>query len=220
MPGPLAGVHVLEVCGYITGPFAGQMLADYGAEVIKIEPPGEGDPFRGPDLYRPAYIAQNRSKRSLTLNLKSERGREVFYKLMPQTDVVTQNMRPGVAERLGIGYEQLRELRPDLIYCSISGFGATGPYAHRPSYNEIGSGLSGLLSQLVDVKHPKPIGPGLSDTITGIYAAQGVLAALYARATTGQGQHVEVSQLEATLGLMTGPFAQFFADGRIESAYD
>jgi crotonobetainyl-CoA:carnitine CoA-transferase CaiB-like acyl-CoA transferase len=221
MVGPLKGVHVVEIANFITGPYAGQLLADLGAEVIKVEDPQGGDPFRawGRRLYSPHFVAHNRNKRSLTLNLKHPRAMEVIDRLVRRADVLIENFRPGVADRLGIGYERVQQINPRLIYCSISGMGQSGPYAHRPAYDTVGQGLSGLLSLLLDPLDPRPIGPAFSDALTGIFATYGILGALYTRERTGEGQRVETSMLEATLGFLVEPFARYFALGEVPGPF-
>jgi len=221
--GPLAGYRVIEAARFVTGPYAAQLLADLGADVVKIEDPEGGDPFRGWDErggYAPMYHAFNRSKRSLTLNLRHPEGRVVIEKLVAQADVFIENFRPGVAEKLGIGYERLSALNPRLVYCSITGMGRDGPYAQRPSYDIVGQGLSGFLSLLVDLDDPKPVGPTFSDTLTGMFAGYGILAALHARVRTGKGQLVETSLLQATMGFMNEPFMTYFGAGKAPAATD
>ncbi len=219
--GPISRIRVIEVSSFITGPYAGQLLADLGAEVIKIEDPHGGDPFRswGKGLYSPHYCAYNRGKQSLTLNLRHESGREIFYRLIPEMDVLIENFRPGVVDRLGIGYDRVHEINPHLVYCSISGMGQTGPYAHRPAYDTVGQGLSGLLSMLMDLRAPRPVGPAFSDNLTGIFACYGILGALLTREKTGQGQKVEASMLSATLAFLVEPAASFFATGEAPGPY-
>ena len=218
---PLEGVRVLEAANFITGPYAGQLLADLGATVIKIEEPKGGDPFRswGKGSYSPHYCAYNRGKQSLTLNLRSSGGREIFERLIVGADVLIENFRPGVAGRLGIGYERVHGKNPRLIYCSISGMGQTGPYAARPAYDTVGQALSGLLSMLVDLEAPVPVGPAFSDNLTGIFACYGVLGALLAREKTGVGQLVEVSMLAATLSFLVEPATTYFATGESPGQY-
>src|SRR5882724_3847479 len=167
MASPLNEVRVVEIAHFITGPSASQLLADLGADVVKVEQPRVGDPFRAWNggLYSPWFLAHNRSKRSLTLDLQTASGKEIISRLVTKADVLIENFRPGVAERLGIDYEKVRVLNPRLVYCSISGVGQTGPYAGRPSFDTIGQGLSGLLSLLVDPDNPRPVGPAFSDTI-------------------------------------------------------
>ncbi len=220
--GPLAGIKVIELAGYITGPLAGQVLADLGAEVIKVEPL-EGDPFRkgggGPRAergYSPAYISVNRSKQSLTLDLKKPAAREVFERLARRSDVLLQNYRHGVAQRLGVDYESVRALNPQIIYCSISGFGEDGPYVERPSYNEIGQALGGLWDLMLS-PDLKPPGPAFSDPLTGMFAAQTIHAALFARQRSGKGQHIFTNMLEATIGFFVEPYSQYFASGETVS---
>src|SRR5262245_19850663 len=174
------------------------MLADLGADVVKIERP-EGDPYRSYQAghFSPHFQAYNRNKRSLALDLNVGDDREVFDRLVRSADVYIQNFRPGTAGRLGASVERLQTLNPRLVYCSISGFGASGPYAERPSYDSVAQALSGFLSVVVDSERPRFLGPALADAITGIYAAFGVLGALFERGRTGSGRLVEVSMLEA-----------------------
>ena len=210
----LKDVRVVEQGTFITGPCAGMMLADLGADVIKIEGP-EGDPYRSYQggLYSPHFQAYNRNKRSIVCDLKSPADRALFERLIAGADVYIQNFRPGTAEKLGAGPARLRELNPRLVYCSISGFGASGPYVERPSYDSVAQALSGFLSVVVDADRPRFLGPALADAITGIYAAFGVLGALLERAGSGRGKLVEVSMLEAMAHFAVEPFAAFFALG-------
>jgi crotonobetainyl-CoA:carnitine CoA-transferase CaiB-like acyl-CoA transferase len=217
---PLAGVRVIEIGRFVTGPYCAQLLADLGAEVVKIEDPAGGDPFRmwnrgAAGGYGPPFLAFNRNKKSLTLDLKNPRGREVVKRLAAKADVFIENFRPGVADKLGIGFDALSAQNPRLVYCGITGMGRDGPYAGRPSYDIVGMGLSGLLGQLVDLKDPKVRGLALSDALTGLFASYGVLAALQGRERTGRGQRVDVNQLQATLALMHEPFATYFGSGQV-----
>ncbi|HEX6510747.1 MAG TPA: CaiB/BaiF CoA-transferase family protein [Chloroflexota bacterium] len=219
MPGPLDGVRVVELASYITGPFAGQLLADLGAEVVKIEPPKHGDPFRGGgNQYTSQFVGHNHGKRSLTLDLKAPGGLDIFDRLVARADVLIENFRPGVAERLGVGYDRVRQLSPRIIYCAISGFGESGPYLDRPSYNEIGHALSGLWLQLIKNGDLRPPGPALSDPLTGVFAFHSILAALYARERTGEGQRIGVSMLEATMGFMAEAYSSWFGRAEIKSS--
>jgi crotonobetainyl-CoA:carnitine CoA-transferase CaiB-like acyl-CoA transferase len=217
----LHGVRVLEQGTFITGPCAGMMLADLGADVIKIESP-DGDPYRSYQggAYSPHFQAYNRNKRSISIDLKQAGDRALFEGLMGATDVYIQNFRPGTAERLGAGPKRLQELNPRLVYCSISGFGASGPYADRPSYDSVAQALSGFLSVVVDPERPRFLGPALADAITGIYAAYGVLGALFERERTARGRVVEVSMLEAMAHFAVEPFAAFFALGEVPKSSD
>jgi crotonobetainyl-CoA:carnitine CoA-transferase CaiB-like acyl-CoA transferase len=212
MAGVLNGIRVVEQGTFITGPCAGMMLADLGADVIKVESP-DGDPYRSyqGEQYSPHFQAYNRNKRSIALDLKLPSERKLFDGLVAEADVFIQNFRPGTAARLGAGPERLRELNPRLIYGSISGFGSSGPYADRPSYDSVAQALSGFLSVVVDSSRPRFLGPALADAITGIYAAYGVLGALVQRGRTGEGCLVEVSMLEAMAHFAVEPFAAFFA---------
>src|SRR5689334_656438 len=221
MTGVLAGIRVVEQGTFITGPCAGMMLADLGADVIKIESP-EGDPYRSYQggQYSPHFQAYNRNKRSLALDLKSATDRTVFDTLIREADVFIQNFRPGTAGRLGAGAERLRGANPRLVYCSISGFGSTGPYVDRPSYDSVAQALSGFLSVVVDAERPRFLGPALADAITGMYAAYGVLGALVQRGRTGNGALVEVSMLEAMAHFAVEPFAAFFALGEVPRSSD
>jgi crotonobetainyl-CoA:carnitine CoA-transferase CaiB-like acyl-CoA transferase len=221
VPGPLSGLRVIEQGTFITGPCAGMMLADLGADVIKIESPG-GDPYRSyqGEQYSPHFQAYNRNKRSLMLDLKSAADQQIFDGLIREAGVYIQNFRPGTAARLGAGVERLRELNPQLVYCSISGFGASGPYVERPSYDSVAQALSGFLSVVVDPANPQFLGPALADAITGIYAAYGVLGALVKQARCGEGALVEVSMLEAMTHFAVEPFAAFFALGAIPCSSD
>lgn len=217
----LAGIRILEQGTFITGPCAGMMLADLGADVIKVESP-EGDPYRAYQgaQYSPHFQAYNRNKRSLALDMKSKDDCAVFERLAAEADVYIQNFRPGTAERLGAGVARLQALNPRLVYCSISGFGSSGPYSDRPSYDSVAQALSGFLSVVVDNRRPQFLGPALADAITGMYASQAILAALVQRGRTGRGSHVEISMLEAMTHFAIEPFAAFFALGETPTSTD
>jgi crotonobetainyl-CoA:carnitine CoA-transferase CaiB-like acyl-CoA transferase len=221
MFGTLNRIRVVEQGTFITGPCAGMMLADLGADVIKVESP-EGDPYRAyrSGLYSPHFQAYNRNKRSLALNLKDAHDHELFDGLIREADVFIQNFRPGTAERLGMGHARLLGLNPRLVYCSISGFGSSGPYVDRPSYDSVAQALSGFLSVVVDYQRPQFLGPALADAITGLYAAYGVLGALVERGRTGRGGLVEVSMLEAMAHFAVEPFAAYFALGETPTSAD
>jgi crotonobetainyl-CoA:carnitine CoA-transferase CaiB-like acyl-CoA transferase len=217
----LSGVRVVEQGTFITGPCAGMMLADLGADVIKIESP-EGDPYRAYQggQYSPHFQAYNRNKRALSLDLKQTADRALFDSLVREADVYIQNFRPGTATKLGAGAERLQQLNPKLVYCSISGFGASGPYVDRPSYDSVAQALSGFLSVVVDRDRPRFLGPALADAITGMYAAYGVLGALFERSRAGRGRIVEVSMLEAMAHFSVEPFAAWFALGQVPKSSD
>ncbi|NPC56749.1 CaiB/BaiF CoA transferase family protein [Caenimonas soli] len=213
----LKDVRVLEQGTFITGPACSMLLGDLGADVIKVEQPGTGDPFRAfkGGLYSPHFQTYNRNKRSITLNTKEQADRERLYALVKTADVYIQNFRPGVAEQLGVGEQQLRELNPRLVYCSISGFGATGPSASRPSYDTVAQAASGYLKLLVNPANPRVVGPAIADAVTGFYAAYGVLGALYERSRTGRGRKVEVSMLEAMTHWNLDAFTHYYSAGEV-----
>ena len=217
--GPLQGIRVLEMAHVISGPYAGMLLADLGCDVIKVELPGTGDIFRqwdaGPEALSPSFAAYNRGKRSITLDLRNEDGREVYLRLASRVDVVIENFRPGTLERLGVGYEAVRERNPGVIYCSITGMGSTGPYHARPTFDAIAQALSGLWSQLTDLENPEPVGPPLSDQLAGLFAVYGILAALVRRQATGRGQRIEVSMLGASLAFQPGAVAHYMMTGTV-----
>jgi crotonobetainyl-CoA:carnitine CoA-transferase CaiB-like acyl-CoA transferase len=221
MAGVLEGIRIVEQGTFITGPCAGMMLADMGADVIKVESP-DGDPYRSYQggHYSPHFQAYNRNKRSIALDLKVTADRDVFDGLIRQADVFIQNFRPGTAMRLNAGSDRLCALNPRLVYASISGFGSTGPYTERPSYDSVAQALSGFLSVVVDPSRPRFLGPALADAVTGLYAAHGILGALVQRGRTGKGAHVEVSMLEAMTHFAVEPFAAYFSLGTTPKSSD
>jgi crotonobetainyl-CoA:carnitine CoA-transferase CaiB-like acyl-CoA transferase len=222
MQHPLNGVRILEQGTFITGPCAAMTLADLGADVIKVESPGTGDPYRNfrGGLYSAHFQAYNRGKRSICLNLKEPADAEVFKDLVQQADVYIQNFRPGAASRMGADYETLKALNPRLVYVSISGFGQDGPYAHRPSYDSVTQALSGFLGVATDPRNPRLLGPAMADAMTGIYAAMGAMAALVERGRTGKGKLIEISMLEAMMHFAVEPFTGYFALGEVPTALD
>jgi crotonobetainyl-CoA:carnitine CoA-transferase CaiB-like acyl-CoA transferase len=207
MPGPLEGVRIIELAAMLAGPWATMILGDQGAEVIKVEPPA-GDQTRSLGNRSRGMSAQflnlNRAKRSLCLDLKSARGREVFLRLAHTADVVVQNFRPGVVERLRVGEDEVRAHQPEVIYVSISGFGERGPYAAKPAYDPVVQALSGLatLQAGSDEARPRLVRTVLPDKLTALTASQAIVAALFARARTGRGQHVRVSMLDSVLSFL------------------
>jgi formyl-CoA transferase len=207
-PAPLAGVRVLDLTNVLAGPFACHQLAHLGAEVIKVETVGRGDLARNlgsdPDLSARgmgiSFLAQNAGKKSLTLNLKDPRGKDVLRRLAAQADVLVENFRPGVMDRLGLGYAALKADNPRLIYCAISGFGQDGPWADRPAYDQIVQGASGVMSITGDQgSAPLRVGYPLADTVGGLTAAMTICAALNARP---RGAFIDVSMLESVLATM------------------
>ena len=217
----LQGLKVIEQGTFITGPAAGMLLGDLGADVIKVEQPVTGDPFRAfkGGLYSPHFQTYNRNKRSITLDTKSAADREAFDALIADADVYIQNFRPGVADKLGAGEARLRALNPRLIYCSISGFGATGPAANRPAYDTVAQAASGFLNLLVNPENPRVVGPAIADSLTGFYAAYGVMGALFERGRTGVGRTVEVSMLEAMAHFNLDAFTHYFQANEVMGPY-
>lgn len=214
-PQVLDGVRVLDLGSFITAPYAAMLLAEMGADVVKVERPGGGDPFRAFNggLYSSHFQAHNRNKRSITLDYTKPEAKNAMTALLASADVVLLNVRPGVEERLGLGYAKLKDRYPGLIYAAITGYGATGPYAERPAYDNVGQSLSGWLSMFHQGTDARVPGPAVSDALTGIYAALGILGALVERARTGLGRKVEVSMLEATVAFSTEPLGRLFASG-------
>jgi formyl-CoA transferase len=219
MSGALQGIRVIEFANYVSGPYAGMLLGDLGADVIKVEEPTKGDPFRGWGRveYSSTFGSVNRNKKSVTIDLKSEAGKADARALVMSADVVIENFRSGTMQRLGLGYETFIAANPGLVWCSITGYGADGPYAMRPGYDTVGQAASGLLSLLTDVGNPKPMGISLSDHLAGITATNGVLGALIARFRTGRGQKVETSLLESALAFCGENAARFFENGKTPS---
>ena len=208
MPGPLEGYRVIDFTNVIAGPYATMILADQGADVIKIEAPQRPDHTRhagnSQNGLRAAFLNNNRNKRSVAIDVKSDAGREVLKKLVATADVFIQNFRPGVVERLRISEQELRSIKPDLIYVSMSGWGENGPFAHKPVYDPIIQALSGLATVQAgsDQERPRLIRTILPDKLTGMTAAQAVTSALAGRAKNGEGQHVKVSMLDSIIAFL------------------
>ena len=207
----LSGVRVLDLTNVLAGPFATLHLALLGAEVIKIEKPGSGDLARklgtlselNEQLMGTSFLAQNSNKKSVTLNTKTAEGKEIFKELVKDADVLVENFRPGVMERLGLSYDTLREINPRLIYCAISGFGQTGPDAHKPAYDQIIQGLSGEMAVNGDERlNPLRAGFPVCDTVGGLNGAFAIMAALYHRERTGEGQFIDIAMLDSIMPLM------------------
>jgi formyl-CoA transferase len=217
MNGALSGIRVIETASYVTGPFAAQLLADMGAEVIKLEEPKRGDPFRGwgERNYAATFCSLNRNKKSVTLDLRTEEGRDVALNLAQKADAFIQNFRPGVIERYGLGYDVVNRINPKIVYCSISGFGPTGPYRDMAGYDTIGQARSGILSLVTDEGKPQGMGISFSDHLTGMYACYGILAALLNRMITGKGQQVETSLLRASVSFLGENAARYFETGQV-----
>ena len=217
---PLAGIRVIDLTRVLAGPFCSMSLGDMGAEVIKVEEPGKGDDTRGWPPFAGGeatyFMSVNRNKKSLTLNMKAPDGQAILRRLIARADVVLENFRPGTMERLGFGYDALRKLNPRLVYCSISGFGESGPEFSRPGYDLIVQGESGVmdLTGFPDGP-PVKVGNSIGDLVSGMAAAQGVVLALLARARTGKGQKVEIGMLDVMASLLTYQAGLYWnADGK------
>ena len=206
---PLEGVKVLDLSRVFAGPLCGMVLADFGAEVIKVEHPGRGDDTRdwGMRIGKTEttyYNSMNRNKRSITLDLQTPEGVKIVHELLPQFDVVIHNFKTGGAEKLGLGYEQLKAIKPDLIYCAVAGYDSSGPEAKRPGYDLVIQGESGLMALNGEANTPPlKFGVAVVDLMTGMYAAQAVLAALFQRTRTGKGRHIEMALYDCGL-MITG----------------
>lgn len=214
---PLAGIKVLDLTRYLAGPFCTMLLADYGADVVKVES-RKGREFRPPGAERDTYffLSANRGKRSVTLDIRSAEGRELILRLLPHFDVLVENYRPGVMEKLGLAPEVLTRDFPRLIYCGISGFGSDGPYASRPGFDQIAQGMSGLMSLTgTEESGPTRAGIAISDLLGGIFGAHGIQLALLARERSGRGQVVHTSLLEATIGILAWGAGLFFESGSV-----
>ncbi len=216
-PGMLAGIRVIDFSRVLAGPYCTALLADLGAEVIKVEPPG-GDDYRaiGPfaDGESGLFRAMNRNKQSIVIDLKTEAGLALARSLCARADVVVENFRPGVADKLGIGYATLQADNPGLVYASVSGFGQTGPESHRPAYDIILQAMCGLMDATGAPDGPPTVlGEAVSDVVSGLFASWGILAALLARQRSGKGTHVDVSMFDATLGLSATLVARYAATG-------
>jgi crotonobetainyl-CoA:carnitine CoA-transferase CaiB-like acyl-CoA transferase len=207
MPGPLTGYRIIDVTQMISGPMATMLLADQGADVIKVEPPGMGDLTRalgGPRGMSPTFSIVNRNKRSIVINLKDRQGIALLERLVAGADLFVQNFRPGVAEQMGIGEAALRRVKPNLVYVSISGFGESGPYVHKRVYDPVIQALSGLASIQGDPAsgRPRMMRLIIPDKVTALTAAQAMTAALLARERTGEGQHVRLAMLDAVISFL------------------
>ncbi|EAR25982.1 L-carnitine dehydratase/bile acid-inducible protein F [marine actinobacterium PHSC20C1] len=215
--GPLSGIRVVELGQYISGPYAAKLLADLGAEVIKVESP-DGDPMRrweGTGTMSPQFAAYNRGKAGVTLDLKTAEGLEELLALAAEADVLIENFRPGVATRLGFGPDALREINPRIISCSITGFGAQGPYAKRPAYDTVISAVGAMYSQVVPAETLRPLGPAFSDLLSGMSASQAILAALHARGMRGEGEHLEVSMVGSLIDFLTEAASTYLETGQL-----
>lgn len=211
----LAGIRVLDFGNFITAPYAAMLLAEMGADVVKVERPGAGDPFRAFNggLYSSHFQAHNRNKRSVALDHAAAGAARAVQALVRNADVLLLNVRPGVEKRLGLDAESVQRLNPRLVHCSITGYGSSGPYADRAAYDNVGQALSGWLSMFHQGEDARVPGPALADALTGMFAAMGILGALYERERTGRGRRVEVNMLESMIAFATEPLGRLFATG-------
>ncbi len=218
---PLAGLRVLDLSQVMAGPFCCMLLGDMGADVIKIEPPGVGDQTRKSMGFRmkgedsPGFLALNRNKRSITLDLKSEEGQRALHRLVETADILVENSRPGVTKRLRADYDTLSKINPRLIYASISGFGQTGPWSQRPGFDLIAQAMGGVISA-TGIPGAEPVKSGIpvGDLGAGMFACYGILSAVIGRQQTGRGQHVDTSLLDAALGLSVWESTEYWATGK------
>ena len=215
----LSDIIVLDLTRVLAGPYCTMMLADFGANVIKIEMPGKGDdtrayaPFKnGESLY---YANVNRNKKGITLNLKEENGKKIFLDMVKKADVVVENYRPGVMDKLGLGYDVLKEVNERIIYAAVSGFGCYGPYSQRPGYDIIAQAMGGLMSITGEEGgQPLRVGNAMGDVVGGMNLTIGILTALHARTLTGRGQRVDVSLVDSVVSSLETGIQRFFASGK------
>ncbi len=217
----LDGIRIIDFSKALAGPYCTMLLADMGAEVIKVEMPGSGDDSRGwgpPFIEGEAayFLSVNRNKKSITLNLKDPKAKEIALKIIEKADIVLESNRPGVMTKLGLDYETVKKINPEIIYCSISGFGQTGPYSKRPGFDQVIQGYGGIMG-LTGEKGggPLKVGIAVTDIATGMFAATGILTALYHRERTGQGQHVDASMLDGQVSWLTYQAGRYLASGNV-----
>jgi crotonobetainyl-CoA:carnitine CoA-transferase CaiB-like acyl-CoA transferase len=217
----LDGIRIIDFSKALAGPYCTMLLADMGAEVIKVEMPGSGDDSRGwgpPFIEGEAayFLSVNRNKKSITLNLKDPKAKEIALKIIEKADIVLESNRPGVMTKLGLDYETVKKINPEIIYCSISGFGQTGPYSKRPGFDQVIQGYGGIMG-LTGEKGGGPIKVGIAvtDIATGMFAATGILTALFHRERTGQGQHVDASMLDGQVSWLTYQAGRYLASGNV-----
>lgn len=215
---PLQDIVVLDLTRVLAGPYCGMVLADYGCNVVKIEPPGEGDDSRafGPFVGKESayFMSLNRNKRSMTLNLKEQEARDLFKEMVRKADVVLENYRPGTMEKFGLGYEDLRKINPRIIYGACSGFGHTGPYSQKPGYDILAQAMGGIMSITgPEGGEPVRVGASIGDIIAGLFTTIGVLMALHHRTLSGEGQKIDVSMLDCQLAVLENAIARYFVSG-------
>jgi len=217
---PLSGIKVVDLTRMLAGPFCTMLLGDMGAEIIKIETPGKGDSTRAQGVLKDGlswyFAAFNRNKKSITLNLHSKEGKDILTRLIRQSDVVVENFRPTVMAKMGFDYLRLKEIKPEIIYCGISGFGADGPHAHRPAFDFIAQAMSGLMSlNGREGEAPLRMAPPISDLVAGLYGAFGIVAALVRRAQTGEGEEVRTSLVDGLISFMGYMSPNYLASGEL-----
>ena len=219
--GALEGTVCIDVSGHVAGPYAGSLLGDLGCEVLKVELPGGGDTHRGRNPkyegYGPSFRALNRNKKSVTVDLRHKRGREILLKLLTTADIFLENFRPPTRNELALDYDDLAKLNAKLIHCSISGYGQSGPYRDKPGFDTIGQALSGMMSLVTDLDDPKVAGISFVDHCAGIFAVYGIMAALLARAKTGRGQFIDVSLLQVATAFIESHVADYLNGGEAVS---
>ncbi|WP_243292687.1 CaiB/BaiF CoA-transferase family protein [Bacillus sp. FJAT-47783] len=221
MEGALHGVKIIDLSRVLAGPFSTMILGDLGAEVFKIESVSSGDDTRGwgPPFVEGEsayYLCSNRNKQAMTLNLKCEKGKEILEKLVSRADVVVENFKPGTLDRMGLGYEHLKQVKKDIIVASISGFGKSGPYAHLPGYDYIIQAMSGLMSITgKEESEPTKVGVAISDVLTGLFTCIGILAALQHRNRTGEGQEIDISLFDSQLAALVNVASNYLCSGNI-----
>lgn len=217
---PLQGLKVLDLTRILSGPYCTMMLGDMGAEVTKVEAYPHGDDSRenqpfvnGESMY---FVSLNRNKRSIVLNLKTDEGREVFYKLAKESDVIVENFKPGTTQKLKIDYDIIKEMNPNVIYCSISGFGQTGPYASRPAYDSVVQAMSGIWSVTGHPGEiPTRVGTSVGDIFGGIFGCNAVLGALHHKDVTGEGQYIDISMLDCLVAVVEGQIARYYGTDKV-----
>ncbi|RLB29088.1 MAG: CoA transferase [Deltaproteobacteria bacterium] len=220
MPGPLDGIKVLSFGRVLAGPFASMLLADLGAEVIKIETPRKGDSARANHPFigdvSSYFLSVNRGKKSVTVNTRSEKGVQIIKRLVEQMDILIENFRPGIMKKMGLEYEKAKEINPRLIYVSISGFGQYGANSHRPTYDMVAQGAGGTLSITGESsQHPVRVGYSIGDLGAALFAMNATLAALYERERSGEGQYIDISMTDCQVALCENACARYFASGEI-----
>jgi CoA:oxalate CoA-transferase len=220
MSGPLSGLRVLDFSWVLAGPYSTMLLADLGAEIIKVEAPGTGDTVRvnGPFIngISSYFLSINRGKKSITLNAKSAKGKEIIFELVKKSDVLVENFRPGVMENMGLGYDAVKEVNPQIIYASVSGFGQTGPYKEKPAYDLVIQAMGGIMSITGEPNGP-PVRVGISigDIAAGIFTATAILAALHESNMSKKGQKIDIAMLDCMVALIENACARYFATGEI-----